>query len=55
MASGGDFNSDLRAHEITGNISSLSCDEFQAMIIVWALMDIETREFFLHSHRPAKE
>ena len=42
----GDFNSILGAHETTGNISSLPCDEFHAMILVLYLVEIETREVF---------
>ena len=42
----GDFNSVLGAHETSDDISSLPCDEFQSMITVCDLVEIETRGIF---------
>ena len=39
----GDFNPILGAHEATGNIASLSCDEFQAMITVCDEFQVDTQ------------
>ncbi|KAK2658406.1 hypothetical protein Ddye_004939 [Dipteronia dyeriana] len=41
-----DFNLVLRAHETTGNISTISCDDFRAALTVCDLVDIETKGVF---------
>ncbi|KAK3195733.1 hypothetical protein Dsin_027043 [Dipteronia sinensis] len=41
-----DFNSVLGAHETTGNISTISCEYFRAVLIVCDLVDIKTKGVF---------
>ncbi|KAK3229336.1 hypothetical protein Dsin_001217 [Dipteronia sinensis] len=42
----GDFNSVLGAHETTGNVSTIFCDDFCAALTVCDLVDIETKGVF---------
>ncbi|KAK2661124.1 hypothetical protein Ddye_007657 [Dipteronia dyeriana] len=42
----GDFNSILGAHETTGNISTIFCDDFRVALTVCDLVDIETKRVF---------
>ncbi|KAK3222119.1 hypothetical protein Dsin_009144 [Dipteronia sinensis] len=42
----GDFNSVLGAHDTTGNVSTISCDDFRAALTVCDLVDIEIKGFF---------
>ncbi|KAK0570758.1 hypothetical protein LWI29_005954 [Acer saccharum] len=42
----GDFNSVLGTHETTGNVSTISCDDFRAALTVCDLVDIETKCVF---------
>ena len=38
-----DFNLVLGAHETTGNISLISCDDFLAALTIYDLLDIEMK------------
>ena len=41
-----DFNSVLGAHKTTGNVSTISCDDFCVALTVYDLIDIETKRVF---------